>query len=87
MTAVIEYVVKYAAKYKKKSTSYIQMATNILPYMNENQPFQSLITKLMNKLISERDYSAQEVCYILLNLPLYYSSRDIITINLRPDSE
>jgi ATP-dependent DNA helicase PIF1 len=87
MTAVIEYVVKYAAKYEKKSTSYMQMATNILPYVNENQPFQSLVTKLMNKLVGERDYSAQEVCHMLLDLPLYHSSRDVITVDLRPDSK
>jgi ATP-dependent DNA helicase PIF1 len=76
MTAVIEYIVKYAGKVEKASTSYKQLAGLILPYVNENRPFQSLVTKLMNKLVGERDYSAQEVCHMLLNLPLCDSSGD-----------
>jgi ATP-dependent DNA helicase PIF1 len=76
MTAVIEYIVKYAGKVEKVSMSYKQLAGLILPYTNENRPFQSLITKLMNKLVGERDYSAQEVCHMLLNRPLCDSSGD-----------
>jgi ATP-dependent DNA helicase PIF1 len=84
MIAVIEYIVKYAAKYEKKSESYKDLAGKLIPFVNENQPFQSLVTKLMNKLVGERDYSAQEVCHMLLDLPLYHSSREVITVDLRP---
>ncbi|CAE6994928.1 ATP-dependent DNA helicase PIF1 [Pyrenophora teres f. teres] len=57
MAAMIEYIVKYAVKWEKASTSYREMAQLIIPFVNESRPYQSIVTKLMNKLISERDYS------------------------------
>jgi hypothetical protein len=36
MTAVIEYIVKYAAKYKKKLESYKDLASKLIPFVNEN---------------------------------------------------
>jgi hypothetical protein len=56
--AVIEYVGKYAAKAEKASTSYQQLASMVLPFVNENTPFKSFVGKIMNKLIGERDWSA-----------------------------
>jgi hypothetical protein len=38
----------------------------------------------MNKLISERDYAAQEVCYLLLSLLLKQSSPTPIYVDMRP---
>jgi len=35
----------------------------------------SFVSKLMNKLISERDYSAQEIYHILLGLALQEDSQ------------
>ncbi|KAH7082829.1 hypothetical protein BKA63DRAFT_529794 [Paraphoma chrysanthemicola] len=49
--AVIEYVVKYATKAEKKSLSYRDLAGTLIPFVNERRLFQSLVTKLMNKLI------------------------------------
>ncbi|KAF1954469.1 hypothetical protein CC80DRAFT_567735 [Byssothecium circinans] len=40
------------------------------------------VAKLINKLVGQRDYSAQEVCYILFNLPLTDCSRTILNVNL-----
>jgi hypothetical protein len=56
--AVIEYIVKYAGKPETKSASYKEIATKIILYVNENRPYQSMVTMLINKLIRERDYSA-----------------------------
>ena len=43
------------------------------------------MSKLLNKLISERDWSAQEVSHILLSLPLQDSSRQVVTVDCRPE--
>jgi hypothetical protein len=43
------------------------------------------VSKLLNKLISERDWSVQEVSYILLGLPLQDSSRQVVTVDCRPE--
>jgi ATP-dependent DNA helicase PIF1 len=85
--AVIDYVVKYAGKGEKKSESYRQLADHIIPFVNEQRPLQSFVTKLMNKLIGDRDYSAQEVCHELLDLPLKKCSRESVNVDLRPETE
>jgi ATP-dependent DNA helicase PIF1 len=86
LAAVLEHIVKYAIKPEVLSLSYRQMAEKIIPFVNEARPYQSMVTKLMNKLIGERDYSAQEVCHMLLNLKLSQGTRDFITVDLRhPD--
>jgi ATP-dependent DNA helicase PIF1 len=58
VAAVIEYIVKYTVKPEKASACYREMATRIIPFVNEARPYQSMVTKLMNKLIGGRDYSA-----------------------------
>lgn len=70
MAAGIEYIVKYAAEWEKAMTSYREMEQTIIPTVNEARSYQSMITKSMNRLIGERDYSAQEVYHMLLNLSL-----------------
>ena len=42
-----------------------------------------MVTKLMNRLIGERDYPAQEVCHMLLNLKLSQGTREFVTVDLR----
>jgi ATP-dependent DNA helicase PIF1 len=84
---VIEYVIKYASKAEKQSEGYRHMVNRILRVVNPDRPFQSLVTKMMNQLIGERDWSAQEVCHYLLNLPLVNSSRDVVSVDMRPESQ
>jgi hypothetical protein len=39
----------------------------------------------LNKLIGERDWSAQEVSHILLQLPVQNSSRMLVNLDCRPE--
>ena len=64
--AVLSYIEKYISKPEKLSTSYIELQSQILPYINDRAPLLSFVSKMLNKLIAERDWSAQEVCYFLL---------------------
>ncbi|KAF2706209.1 hypothetical protein K504DRAFT_386012, partial [Pleomassaria siparia CBS 279.74] len=84
--AVQEYVGKYAGKCETKSPGFRAIAEHLIPFVNNNMPYQSFVTKLMNKLIGDRDYSAQEVCHMLLDLPLSLSSRTVINVDLRPEN-
>ena len=43
-------------------------------------PMVSFVSKLMNKLISERDYSAQEIYHILLGLALQEDSQVVQSV-------
>jgi hypothetical protein len=64
VAAVIDYMVKYAVKPQKASASYHEMATRVMHLVNEARPYQSMVTKLMKKLIGECNYSAQEVIHL-----------------------
>jgi len=43
----------------------------------------SFVSKIMNRLIGERDYSVQEVCHLLLGLPLQEDSRVVRSVDCR----
>ena len=81
--AVLAYVAKYVSKPEVKSKSYKDLQGMILPYTNERVPLLSFISKMLNKLIGERDWSAQEVSHILLQLPVQESFRSVVTLNCR----
>ena len=40
---------------------------------------------MLNKLIAERDWSAQEVSHILLKIPVQYASREVVSLDCRPE--
>jgi hypothetical protein len=83
---VVAYLGKYAAKAEKASDSYKDLFSRVLPFVNEERAALSLISKVMNKLVGERDWSAQEVSHLLLNLPLCNSTRSVINVDCRPES-
>ena len=83
--AVLAYVAKYVSKPETKSRSYADLQAVILPYTNERAPLLSFASKMLNKLIGERDWSAQEVSHILLQLPVQESSRSIVSLDCRPE--
>lgn len=68
--AVSNYASKYCSKAETQSATYAELSRMILPYVSDRNPMLSYVSKLLNKLIGERDISAQECCYMLLNLPL-----------------
>jgi ATP-dependent DNA helicase PIF1 len=70
LPSVLSYVGKYVSKAEKSSTSYTELQSQILPYVNDRAPLLSFVSKMLNKLIGERDWSAQEVSYLLLRLPV-----------------
>ena len=70
LTAVLSYVGKYVSKPEKSSVSYTELQSQVLPFVNDRAPLLSFVSKMLNKLIGERDWSAQEVSHILLQLPV-----------------
>lgn len=85
LQALLKYISKYVSKPEKKSLSYTELQAQILPYTNSRAPLLSFVSKMLNKLIGERDWSAQEVSHILLGLPLQESSRHVVTLDCRPE--
>ena len=82
--AVINYIAKYCSKAEKQSSSFRQIIQSILPSLNAQHPRLSLVQKIMNRLVAERDISGQELQHYIQKIPLYHASRDMIYIDCRP---
>jgi ATP-dependent DNA helicase PIF1 len=82
---VVQYMGVYASKGETQNASYKELALQVLPRVNSNNPMLSFASKLMNKLIGERDYSAQEVLHTLFGLPLRHSTRTVIKVDCQPE--
>ncbi|KAH0826840.1 hypothetical protein AYO21_07253 [Fonsecaea monophora] len=85
--AVLNYIAKYTTKAERQSESYQQIATRLLPHLNTTRPLTSFVSKTMNRLLGERDWSAQEVCHLLLDLPLSIGSRPVQLVDCRPEAQ
>ncbi|MGH7240097.1 MAG: hypothetical protein ACREHG_08535, partial [Candidatus Saccharimonadales bacterium] len=83
--AVLTYLGKYVSKPEKSSISYTELQAQVLPHVSSRAPLLSFASKMLNKLIAERDWSAQEVSHFLLNIPAQESSRQVITLDCRPE--
>ena len=84
LQAVITYAAKYCSKSEKKTEPYCKLADQVLPHTAHLQPLLSFSSRLMNKLIAERDYSAQEISHLLLNIPLQEGTRMVVVVDCRP---
>ncbi|EEU34868.1 uncharacterized protein NECHADRAFT_98098 [Fusarium vanettenii 77-13-4] len=83
---VIDYAAKYCSKSEKKSESFAQIGKALMPRVKDHNPLISFTLKLLNQLVTERDYSKQEVSHLLLGLPLQEGSRTCLHIDCRnPD--
>jgi hypothetical protein len=61
------------------------MLEEIVSSVDCNSSMQSVCTKLLNKMIGERVYSAQETAHLLLGLPIVKSTFSYATLNLAKD--
>ena len=68
---VVEYCAKYATKCEPRSQPLKEVFTNSLK--DDNTSLKALQKLLINS-VGERDYSAQETCHLLLQLPMFRAS-------------
>ena len=79
---VINYVTKYAIKSEPRSLPLREVYTNIVRSLKDNSTSLKAVQNLLINSVGERDYSAQETCNLLLQLPLIRSSWDLIILSL-----
>ena len=75
------------SKPEKSSASYAEMQTQVLPYVNDRSPLLSFKSKILNKIVGERDWSAQVISHIWLEIPVQKSSHKLVNLDCRPESE
>ena len=79
---VIEYCAKYATKSEPRSEPLKDIFATIVRSMNEDNSSLKAIQKLLISSVGERDFSAQETCHLLLQLPMFKASRDFVVLSL-----
>ncbi|KAG6056732.1 hypothetical protein E4U17_002009 [Claviceps sp. LM77 group G4] len=56
----LDHIAKYCMKADVPTASYTDIAKSILPHLSDSRPVVSLAARLLNKLLTELDWSAQE---------------------------
>ena len=79
---VIEYITKYATKCEPRSETMKEVYTNIVKSLKHDSSALKLIQKLLINSVGERDFSAQETCHLLLQLPLVKPTRDPVILRI-----
>ena len=79
---VIEYCAKYATKSEPRSQPLKEIFTTIVRSLKDDSTSLKAVQKLLINSVGERDYSVQETCHILLQLPMFRASRDVVVLSL-----
>ena len=79
---VVEYCAKYATKCEPRSQLMREIFSSIVINLKDGNTALTAIQKLLINSIGERDYSSQETCHLLLQLPMYKASRDFVGLSL-----
>lgn len=88
ITNVLYHLTKYAAKSEQSFKPYEEWLRYLLhPEVVTTDTVKEVICKFMTKSIVEKDYSPQEVFYLLIGPPVYPSSRKFISVMERHSEE
>ena len=79
---VIEYCAKYATKTEPRSEPLKLVYKKIVQQLTDSDKSLNVVQKLLINSVGERDYSSQETCHLLLQLPLYLASRDFVIFSV-----
>ena len=79
---VIESCAKYATKSEPRSQPRKEIFAKIVRSLKDDNTSLKAVQKLLINSVGERDYSAQQTCHLLLQLPMVKASRDFIVLSL-----
>ena len=79
---VLQYCTKYLTKSEPRSQSLKDLFTTIIHSLKDSNTSLKAVQKLLMNTVGERDYSAQETCHLLLQLPMFRVSQDFIILSL-----
>ena len=79
---VIEYCAKYATKCEPLSQPLKEIFSTIVRSIKDDSTSMKAVQKLLINSVGERDYSAQETCHLLLQLPMFRASRDFVVLSV-----
>ena len=83
--AVATYIAKYVSKAEKPSANFAQVMQGICQKVEADTTGRVIFQKMLGKILTERDWSAQEVCHNLLQCDMTSASREFGTLCLLDD--
>ncbi|KAJ3505917.1 hypothetical protein NLJ89_g7163 [Agrocybe chaxingu] len=83
--AAINYIAKYASKSEKQAPAFPELLSKVTTAMDGSATAQSACQKMLNKMLGERTYSAQETAHLLLGIPLVRASASFQTLYIGPE--
>ena len=81
-TSVINYCAKYATKSEPRSQPLKDVYKHIIKGLGDSDTSLKAVQKLLINSVGEGDYSAQETCHLLLQIPVFMASRDFVVLSL-----
>src|SRR3954453_3230058 len=84
--AALQYISKYASKSEPRSAAFSEIFNQIRKNSKPEATSLMSIQKLLLNSVAERDISAQEPCHPILGIPLYHSSRVLVTLNINEET-
>jgi hypothetical protein len=79
------YIAKYATKAEQQAPGFPELLDGVVKQMGNGGTAQSACQKLLNKMLGERTYSAQETAHLLLGIPLVRTSVSFQTLMLNEE--
>ena len=79
---VVDYCTKYVTKSEPRSQTLKDVFTKIVRGLKDGSRSLKAVQKLLINSVGNRDYSAQETCHLLLQLPMYKASREFVVLSL-----
>lgn len=80
--AVATYISKYASKSEKPSSNFGEIMQAISTRLEQETSSRIVFQKMLSRIVTERDYSAQEVCHQLFGRHMMAASREFGTLCL-----
>lgn len=82
LTYTNRYVAKYATKAEEQAPDLPNMLSSLVANLDSGTSGRTTRQKMLNKMLSERAYSAQETAHLLTGIPLVRSSVSFSHLNL-----
>ena len=79
---LVDYLVKYVAKMEPSSEDLQSLVSNFSTYSTNTTSAEKVYTRIMTKMVAQRDYSAQEVMHYILGLRGFTCSRTFVPVSL-----
>lgn len=79
---LLSYIAKYVSKQEVRSADFPVIMRGVCTHLDDKTRIQIPVQKGLSAIATERDWSAQEVCHLLLDCDLYTASREFTSLCL-----